>query len=279
MQIIKAALILLLIFTYILFAVFLHLITFSISKLRYQIISRTTRILSRSVRKILGIKLYLEGELSYFAQQGNFIISNHLGYLDGIILSSLFSVIFITKLQVKSWPIMGWMAKAGCTIFINRKKKLNTGDYIADISSVLKQNVNILFFPECTSSDGSKILPFNPAYFQAPLNIGSAIIPITIQYTKVNSKELTLENRDKIFWYGQVPFQKHLAKALNLKTIEAKITIHPKIETSNYNSNQPQIRKQLSALSQETISRDFVLMPDDKTQSRVEKRLKKNKKL
>ncbi len=261
MPALKGICLLLSIFTYILFGLIIHIFTaFFKPGVRYRIMSNCTRILSTAIRKIIVIKLSLEGELSYLRENGNFIVANHLGYLDGIILSGIFTVIFVTKLQVKSWPIFGWMAQAGCTIFIDRKRKLGSLNFNADISNVLKEKINVLFFPECTSTDGSRIMPFRQAYFQAPLNAGSSVIPVTIQYTKINSQDISPLNRDKVCWYGQVKFAEHLSGVLKQRKIEAKVTIHPKIETSVYDPAQANSRKKLSETAFRTIAKDFTLI-------------------
>ena len=235
------------------------LFIFVTARMRYRMITGLTKLLSFAIRKILGIKLLIEGDKKCLKEKGNFIIANHLGYLDGIILSSLFPVIFVTKLQVKSWPVFGWMSQVGRTIFIDRSKKLKSRNFIEEICKVLKLKINILFFPECTSTDGTRILNFNPAYFQAPLNAGASILPITIQYTKVNSENVSLVNRDGVFWYGQVNFFQHLSEVLKQKNIEAKLLIHPKIEIGPYLGKE-EGRKELSEFSRRVISEDFIFV-------------------
>ena len=75
------------------------------------------------MRRILNIKITVEGDAAQLERGGYVIISNHFGYLDGIVLGSLFPVIFVSKREVKSWPVVGqWTTLCG-TVFINRQKK------------------------------------------------------------------------------------------------------------------------------------------------------------
>ncbi len=167
MKILKALFLFLLIFIYLAFGLLLHfLIIFLKPSLRYRIISHWTKLLSICLRKILGIKLCLEGETIYLKEGGNFIISNHLSYLDGIVLASLFPVIFVSKLQVKNWPLFGWVAQIGGTIFIDRKRKLSSIESIEEITNMLKRQVNILLFPEGTSTNGGRVLPFQSIFLR-----------------------------------------------------------------------------------------------------------------
>lgn len=258
MVILKGASFFLLIFIYLALGLLLHAsLIFIQPGQRYRLVSNCTKILSICIRKILGIKLTVEGRVLYLKERGNFIISNHQSYLDGIILGSLFPIVFVSKLQVKSWPIFGWMSQVGGTIFIDRERKLKSADSIEEITNMLKRKINILLFPEGTSTDGSKILPFQSVFFQAPLNSGSSIIPITIQYIKIDSEKLSLFNRDRVCWYGQIKFIEHVLLVLGLRSIEVKVIIHPKIKVNSFISGQLDFRKQLSELLRQVILNDF----------------------
>jgi 1-acyl-sn-glycerol-3-phosphate acyltransferase len=237
---------------YLIIGLILHLITFASKPgLRLKLISRWTRLTCIFLRKILGIRLSINGNIP--DRKGLFIISNHLTYLDGVILGSLFPVVFVSKLQVKSWPIFGWMTQLGGTVFVDRERKLKSVDSVKEIAGLLQNNINILIFPEGTSTNGSQILPFQSIFFQAPLSCSAGILPVTIQYTKIESADLNSSNRDRVFWYGQVNFIKHLLEVLKLKSIEAKVIIHPQIETSY--GLAP--RKNLSETARQIILRDF----------------------
>jgi 1-acyl-sn-glycerol-3-phosphate acyltransferase len=144
------------------------------------------------------------------------------------------------------------MARVGGTIFIDRKRRLNSRQYIEDIAEMLKNKVNVLVFPEGTSTNGEKILPFQSIFFEAPLIYNSNILPLTICYTKINDDCVSVYNRDTVFWYGQIKFTKHLLRALKLKNIESKVVIHSRItaissEKISFN------RKQLSESLRQVI--------------------------
>ena len=220
------------------------------------------------LRKTLNVKLDINGSIP--ASKGLFIVSNHLTYLDGIILGSLFPAVFISKLQVKSWPIFGWMARLGGTVFVDRKKKLKSVDSLKEIAGLLRNDINILLFPEGTSTNGSQILPFQSVFFQAPLSCSAPVLPITIKYTRIESADLNSSNRDRVFWYGQVSFGKHLSGLIKLKNIEAKVTIHPTIDTSTslsingepsqtIDTSSPGLepRKSLSEAARQAVLKDF----------------------
>ena len=252
LYILKGFILLDFIFLYIIIGFILRILTFSSDR----IISLWTKIINKIFIRILGIRIFLEGKTAYIKEKSNFIISNHVSYVDGLILASIFAGIFVSKLSVKSWPVFGLMTELGKTIFIDRQNKRKAIFSLERIKEVLKNNTNILIFPEGTSTDGTKILPFQSIFFEAPLITGSSIIPVTIQYLSINHQKISLLNRDKVFWYGQVRFFKHLLGLLKLKSIEVKLVIHPKIETKNFNKI-PEARKKISQISREIILKSF----------------------
>src|SRR4029453_13540698 len=90
---------------------------------RWKIVSRWIRGFTWSMIRILNIKITVEGDAGQLERGGHVIISNHFGYLDGIVLGSLFRVIFVSKQEVKSWPVVGqWTTLCG-TVFYQSAKQ------------------------------------------------------------------------------------------------------------------------------------------------------------
>jgi 1-acyl-sn-glycerol-3-phosphate acyltransferase len=144
---------------------------------RWKIVSRWMRGFTWLMRRILNIKITVAGDAGQLERGGYVIISNHFGYLDGIILGSLFPVIFVSKHEVKSWPLVGqWTTLCG-TVFINRQKKGLIPLAVNEMSRKLKQEANILLFPEGAATNGERMLPFQTAPLAAPLRSRAIIVP------------------------------------------------------------------------------------------------------
>src|SRR5258708_40086562 len=108
------------------------------------------------MRRILNVKITVEGDAGQLAPGGYVIISNHFGYLDGIVLGSLFPFIFVSKQEVKSWPVVGqWTTLCG-TVFINRQRKGLIPLTVNEISQKLKQQANILLFPDGATTNAER---------------------------------------------------------------------------------------------------------------------------
>ena len=230
---------------YILLAFLINLIFFAFRTFRLRLLSEWTRNFCGYLRFILNVKVHVEGDTAGLREKGNFIISNHVGYLDGIILGSLFPLVYVSKSDVKKWPLFGWMAMSGGTIFVDRKRKERSSDYIQEAAQMLKRKINVLIFPEGTSTNGERLRQFQSVHFQAPLEADSPIQPVSITYLSIDGKNVGPDNRDKVCWYGQVNFDAHIAIVLKLKEIVAKVVIHPKIEPAAF-SKYDNSRKNLS---------------------------------
>jgi 1-acyl-sn-glycerol-3-phosphate acyltransferase len=143
---------------------------------RWEIISRLTCSLTFLLRAILNIRVTVVGNAGKLEAGDHVIISNHLGYIDGFVLGSLFPVVFVSKREVQKWPGIGlWMTLCG-TIFINRQRKNQVASLVTEMSKKLKEGANILLFPEGRATNGERMLPFQTAPLAAPLRNRSIIL-------------------------------------------------------------------------------------------------------
>jgi len=129
-----------------------------------------------------------------------------------------------------------WMTLTGM-IFINRQRKNQVSLLVLEISRKLKEKANILLFPEGDSTNGERMLPFQTAPLAAPLRTRSTIVPVTLVYKCVDDRPVSKANRDLIYWYGDMVFLPHFWKLLSVRSIEAMVTIQPKIECFRYEDN------------------------------------------
>lgn len=232
---------------------------------RWKIISRLSRSFTCLVRAILNIKVTVVGEEGQLESGGYVIAGNHVSYVDGIVLSSMFPIVFFSKREVKRWPMIGqWNTLCG-TIFINRQRKELVASLVREMRRKLKQEANILLFPEGTSTNGERILPFQTVPFAAPLRNRSIIVPVNIAYRSIDDKPITVANRDLVYWYGDMQFSTHFWKLLSLRSIEVIVTIQPKIDCVRYKDNSAG-RKKLAADCYDRVFRGFTeddLMRDE----------------
>ncbi len=220
---------------------------------RWEVVSCLVRRFASLLRTLLGIKVTLKGATHLLSVKGHCIIANHVSYVDGIVLGSIFPVIFVSKKEVRGWPLIGqWTALCGA-IFIDRQRKDRIPLLVEEMTRKLKHQANILLFPEGTSTNGEKLLPFQSAPFAAPLRNGTTILPITVSYRTINGQPVSVVNRDLIYWYGDMDFLSHFWALLAVRDIEVSIDIHPPIESSRFR-NDSAGRKRLSQACYEILS-------------------------
>ena len=92
-------------------------------------------------------------------------VSNHISYLDIIVYGSLINTVFVAKSEIKKWPIINKLCTIAKTIFVERNNIRSLRNQISLIEKSLQKDTNVLFFPEGTSSDGSKVLRLRALYF------------------------------------------------------------------------------------------------------------------
>jgi 1-acyl-sn-glycerol-3-phosphate acyltransferase len=211
---------------------------------RWEIISRFNYGFTFLLRAILNLKVSLDGDPGQIPASGTVIISNHLSYVDGFVLGSIFPAVFVSKREVKKWPIIGFWATLCGTIFINRQKKNQIGSLIDEMSRKLNQT-NILLFPEGRATNGERMLPFQTAPLAALLRNRSTIIPITLRYKCLDDVRLSKDNRDLVYCYDEMDFVPHFWKLLSVRQIEVVVTVRRQIDCSRYPDNSAG-RKQLA---------------------------------
>jgi 1-acyl-sn-glycerol-3-phosphate acyltransferase len=236
------------------FIVFVHL-WISVLRLpnRWEIISHLTCSLTFLLRRILNIKVTVVGDGGHLEGGGFVIISNHLSYVDGFVLASIFPVVFVSKREVRKWPVVGlWTILCG-TIFIDRQRKKLVGLMVAETSRKLKEGTNVLLFPEGHATNGERMLPFQTVPLAAPLRNRSIIVPLTLVYRSIDDQAVSKANRDLVYCYGDMAFAPHVWRLLTLRSIEATVTVQPKIDCSRYEDNSAG-RKRLAADCYDRVS-------------------------
>jgi len=224
---------------------------------RWKIVSRLNRNFTMLLRLILNIKVTVSGDEGQLERGGYVIIANHVSYVDGIVLGSIFPILFVSKREVRNWPIVGqWNVLCG-TIFINRQRKGLVSALIRELTRKLKQEANILLFPEGTSTNGEKMLPFETVPLAAPLRGRSIIVPVTVTYKTIDDQPVTASNRDLIYWYGDMEFVSHFWKLLGVRNVEVWVTIQPKVECFHYPDNSAGRKK----LAEDCYNRVLGRMP------------------
>lgn len=175
--------------------------------------------------KVLNIKVTYKLPESMHKDANFLIVANHLSYLDVIILATKFPSCFVTSTEVKESPFLGQLTQlAGC-LFVDRKNKKNLFQEIVELREALNDGMNVIVFPEATSTNGEVILRFRRPLFEASIATQKPILPVTINYQEISGKSIDRNNRDIVCWYGDMTFLNHFLKVLHQKEILVEIVV------------------------------------------------------
>jgi len=173
---------------------------------------------------IVNLHIIQDGELP---ERRAILVSNHISWLDIIVIGQYLPAYFIAKSDISSWPVIGYLARQGGTIFIRRGDKQHIRTTAEKMAWLLKQNSKIIAFPEGTTTKGDEVLHFHSSLFQPALLTKSAIQPVVLQYQGAAKEQAPFVGDD-----GFVP---HLLKMLTLDKIEVKLSFLPVINSSGKN--------------------------------------------
>ena len=159
--------------------------------------------------KSLNIEITIHGEIPNF--NCALIVANHVGSPDIFILGACFQVVFISKAEVRDWPLIGLLAYLGHTIFVNRKKKQQVRKTIFAIKDLLNLGFSVLLFPEAGVTDGHNVHPFKSVYFESAILSGKPVLPVMISYED--------SENSKVAQWGNQSFFSHIIALLKNKKL------------------------------------------------------------
>jgi 1-acyl-sn-glycerol-3-phosphate acyltransferase len=163
-------------------------------------------------------RLHVTREVSGPTPRPGLVVSNHLSYLDILVIGAHMPCVFVSKSEVKNWPVFGTLTTNSGTVYIDRTRRGDTRNANDGIRSALKQGMRVVIFPEGTSSDGSKVLPFYPSLLEPAVEAGA---PITAAYLEYEVEQGSA-GRDVAYW-GEMTFFPHLLRLLSVEKISARL--------------------------------------------------------
>jgi 1-acyl-sn-glycerol-3-phosphate acyltransferase len=198
--------------------------------------------------RILGARIEVEGS----PPSPPFVLaSNHLGYVDIMVLASQINCVFISRADVAAWPVVGYLVRMVGTIFIDREAKRDIPRVLDLVDENLAHGRGIVIFPEGTTSDGSTVLRFQPALLEAAARSGIPVRCVSLTYrTPTGSAPANLA----VCWWGDMTFWAHVLRLFRLPGFVAKVSFAP-------DSIRETDRKRLAAAAREIVLRHFDPIP------------------
>ena len=165
----------------------------------------------KQVQRIMGVRIQWEGQ---FPSEPAVLMGNHRSYVDAILFPVGFPVVYVGRVESKSWPIIGWGASLLGTIWVDRKSKDSRRATRAAVRNRLQEGMGIVIFPEGTTYKGPELLEYRPGMFYTCAEEGFPIVPVALEYRDPN-----------IAWVDQAWFIPHAFHHFGAKHIDVAVRI------------------------------------------------------
>lgn len=196
---------------------------------------RFPRFYHRVSARLFGFEIVTSG--APIAARPVLFVSNHSSYLDIIVLGALLEGSFIAKTEVAGWALFGLLAKMQRTVFVDRRRPGTAGQQRDELKERLRAGDNLILFPEGTSSDGNRTLPFKSALFGAASPVDGKDItvqPVSITATHLDGIPLGHNLRSLYAWYGDMTLEPHLWAVLQAGRIRVAVEFHPPVTLAQF---------------------------------------------
>ena len=189
-----------------------------------------TTLVCRLCLMVIGLRVERQGEIT---KDRAVVVANHSSWLDIFVLNARKRVYFVSKAEVAGWPGIGLLARITGTVFIARDPK-RAKDQLDVFEERLIAGHKLLFFPEGTSTDGMRVLPFKTTLFQS---LFSQSLPDTMAIQPVSLIYFAPPSRDHRFygWWGDMDFGSHLLRVLSVgRQGKVKIVYHAPVPVAEF---------------------------------------------
>ena len=167
-------------------------------------------------------------------------VSNHSSWADVPVVGGVLDGRFVAKKEVAGWPVIGAIAWLGRTVFVSRSRA-STGKERDAIRRVLKAGDNLILFPEGTSSDGSRVLPFRTSFFAVAEVQGREdrsalplIQPVSVVYDRLGGLPAGRASRPVFAWYGDMDIASHFWRLRQNIGLRATVLVHAPLDPARF---------------------------------------------
>lgn len=205
----------------------------------------------RVLCRLIGLRVQVVGQP---AEGGSVLfVSNHSSWLDILVLGSVLEAAFVSKAEVGRWPMVGTVARLGRTVFVSRTRN-GTGKESREIKARLAGGDNIILFPEGTSNDGTRVLPFRSS-FLAVAQDAKQVQAVSLVYDRLGGLPACRRDRPFFAWYGDMDIATHFWRIARRSGARATVLLHEPVEAAAYPD-----RKALTAAASDVVAEGAALL-------------------
>jgi lyso-ornithine lipid O-acyltransferase len=196
--------------------------------------------------RALGLNVRVVGEVaSKNSDRPVIFVSNHSSWIDIPVIGSVVPGSFVAKGDLATWPVVRTIARLGRTVFVSRQRG-STARETEAMRAVIDRGDNLILFPEGTSSDGSRVLPFRSSFFalaqpkpDAGGNAGEIarlplIQPVSVVYDRLNGLPAGRSSRPVFAWYGDMDIASHFWRMTQHLDMRATVLLHAPLDPATF---------------------------------------------
>jgi 1-acyl-sn-glycerol-3-phosphate acyltransferase len=201
------------------------------------------RLWSVRVLTILNVRLRIKGEVPNSSTAGVMFVANHVSWLDIYLLNSVRPLRFVSKSEVRAWPVIGWLVAKVGTLFIERARRQDMVRTNREVADALRQGDCVAVFPEGTTSNGTLLRPFHASLLQSAISSEARLWPVAIRYAY---RDGTINLAPA--YVDDMSFGASLFRILREPELSAEITYLEPLPVQDRN------RRELAALAEQAIT-------------------------
>lgn len=172
---------------------------------------------ARALLWTLGVRVTVHGQRP---EPPFLLVTNHLGYVDILVLASVVGGVFLSKAEVRTWPLLGWITAEFGTIYVDRADRRDIPRTLAAVEQAWSERRGVTLFPEGTSSSGATVEPFRSPLLALPARKGLPVHAAALSYrTEPGDPPAHLA----VCWWGDMELTPHLLGLLRLRRVEATL--------------------------------------------------------
>lgn len=177
-----------------------------------------------------------------------FLVANHLGYMDILVLASCTDAVFVAKSEVGGWPVVGALCRAVGTVFIDRRRHRDLRRVIPELDRLIAEGQSVVLFPEGTSTPGIEVGPFRPSLLEGPAQTGQPVSFATLGYEAPSGQPPA---HMILCWWGDMEFGSHVLDLFALP----RFTAHVRFGADPIRASD---RRELAEALQAAVTQRFV---------------------
>jgi 1-acyl-sn-glycerol-3-phosphate acyltransferase len=191
--------------------------------------------------RLIGIEVRVIGQRAVSAEGRPIVyVSNHSSWVDIPVVGGVLDGCFVSKGEVATWPVVSIIARLGRTVFVSRSR-VATGRERDDMRSRLQGGDKLILFPEGTSSDGSRVLPFRTSFFavaeprgETDLSKLPIIQPVSVVYDRLGGLPAGRASRPIFAWYGDMDIASHFWRLTQHIGLRATVLLHAPVDPAQF---------------------------------------------